>query len=307
MMMFGTTLIILGFCVYILGAEDDLKPSPKQYIANFNDAINNTREPIIFFITPTHQERTQMVDLTRMGQFLQLSSKVYHHNIYWIVIEDKEDHCSPRIRRLLERSGLIFAHLFQASDKITATARFGFKSNKGINQRNHALNIIEKHYNEYPMDSRNVVVYFADSDNTYDTRLVDEVVHTTGLSVFPVGFAAGLLYERCLVHPESGLVTGFVGWKGGRKFPIDMAGFAIDLQLLLDKRPRFRQTVRMGRLESNFISMAVSNMRDLQPLASNCTKVYVWHTKTISRIADDLSDPNPGDAISEYERIREEV
>ena len=105
---------------------------------------------------------------------------------------------------------------------------------KGINQRNFALDIIENRYIDNSQLSRNAVIYFADGDNTYDTRLVDELVKTRGVSVFPVGFTAGLLYERCLVDEKTGLVAGFVGWRGGRKFPIDMAGFSISLQVCLE-------------------------------------------------------------------------
>lgn len=223
--------------VILLLACTALTPVVPQYeplVQDFNTARKHTQKPIIFFITPTHQEYTQIADLTRMSQFLQVATKVEGHNVYWLVVEDSPDLCSARIRHLLDRSGLAYGHVHQASAKVSSSARFGLKMNKGINQRNFALDIIENRYIDNSQLSRNAVIYFADGDNTYDTRLVDELVKTRGVSVFPVGFTAGLLYERCLVDEKTGLVAGFVGWRGGRKFPIDMAGFSISLQVRLE-------------------------------------------------------------------------
>jgi hypothetical protein len=62
----------------------------------------------------------------------------------------------------------------------------------------------------------------------------------------------------------------------------------------------------MGRLESNFIAQVVTEMQDLQPLAKNCTQILVWHTKTDSRIPDDV-EPNPGDSRVTYNRMKMEV
>jgi beta-1,3-glucuronyltransferase len=86
-------------------------------------------------------------------------------------------------------------------------------------------------YLNNPHLSRDAILYFADSDNTYDLRLVTELVRTRQLSVFPVGFTGKSLYERCFVDESTGLVAGFVGWRGGRKFPVDMAGFAFTLKV----------------------------------------------------------------------------
>jgi hypothetical protein len=63
----------------------------------------------------------------------------------------------------------------------------------------------------------------------------------------------------------------------------------------------------MGKLESNFISMMITDKVELKPLASNCTQVLVWHTKTTSRIPDDVVNPNPGDAKKLYELLKAEI
>lgn len=199
-------------------------------LAVYNVPRKNSEEPVIFFVTPTHKYHAQLVDLTRMSQFLQLASKVRNHNIYWIVVEDRSDQCSPQIRQLLQRSDVPFAHLFRESTYY-ANAQYGFKVNKGINQRNRAMDALTDYYKQDRPESKEAVLYFADGDNAYDLRLVAELVQTKAVSVFPVGFTAKKLYERCVVDGSSGKVIGFVGWWGGRKFPVDMAGFALSLEV----------------------------------------------------------------------------
>lgn len=78
-----------------------------------------------------------------------------------------------------------------------------------------------------------------------------------------------------------GKVTGWKsGWRPDRPFAIDMAGFAIDLSLILEKTDaKFQHTMKNGLQESEFLGY-FTTMEDLEPLADNCTKVYVWHTRT---------------------------
>ncbi|KAG8239078.1 hypothetical protein J437_LFUL018893 [Ladona fulva] len=105
--------------------------------------------------------------------------------------------------------------------------------------------------------------------------------YTKGVSVWPVGLVGGLMVEKPLMD-EHGIVKGFnSAWKPERPFPIDMAGFAINLNLFLDRpQAAFSLTVPGGFQESELLHHLVSSVRDLEPLASNCTKVYVWHTRT---------------------------
>jgi hypothetical protein len=118
--------------------------------------FNSTQQPLIYFITPTFKRLTQMADLTRLSNTLALAK-----GIYWIVIEDA-DMCSQRVRDLLDRSGLPYAHVAEKSlpvnllkDKLTIA--------KGVKQRNRALDVT---------DSVGItgVVYFGDDDNAYDGK-----------------------------------------------------------------------------------------------------------------------------------------
>lgn len=76
-------------------------------------------------------------------------------------------------------------------------------------------------------------------------------------------------------------MTGYrSGWKADRPFAIDMAGFAINLDLILKtKEAEFSYKMAKGLQESEFLSY-FTKMEDLEPLADNCSKVYVWHTRT---------------------------
>lgn len=59
-----------------------------------------------------------------------------------------------------------------------------------------------------------------------------------------------------------------------------MAGFAISLELILTKTDaNFSYQMAKGMQESEFLSY-FTRKEELEPLADQCTKVYVWHTRT---------------------------
>lgn len=98
-----------------------------------------------------------MADLTRLSNTLVLAQ-----GVYWIIIEDA-DMCSQRIRDLLDRSGLPYAHIAAKSAPITVEGRAEDTIPKGVKQRNRALDVT---------DSVGItgVVYFGDDDNAYDGK-----------------------------------------------------------------------------------------------------------------------------------------
>ena len=69
------------------------------------------------------------------------------------------------------------------------------------------------------------------------------------------------------------VVGWFCIWGDKRPFPMDMAGFAINLNLLLaHPSARFSQFVARGMQESHLLSSLVT-VDDLEAKADNCTKV----------------------------------
>lgn len=95
---------------------------------------------------------------------------------------------------------------------------------------------------------------------------------TRGVSVWPVGLVGGLRFEGPRV--QDGRVVGFhTAWEPNRPFPVDMAGFAVALPLLLAKpNAQFDATAPRGHLESSLLSHLV-DPKDLEPRAANCTRV----------------------------------
>ncbi len=91
----------------------------------------------------------------------------------------------------------------------------------------------------------------------------------------------GLVTETQLSTPvvKEGKVVGFYdGWIGPRKFPVDMAGFAVNLGFyakMVEKAalPVIPMPFRAGFEEDGFLKSLNVSWSDLQPLANNCTKV----------------------------------
>ena len=123
------------------------------------------------------------------------------------------------------------------------------------------------------------VVYFADDDNTYSLELFEEMRHTKKVSVWPVAFVGELMVEKPLLDPTGKRVVGWnAEWSSRRPFAVDMAGFAINLRLLLrTPKVKFAYEVRRGYQESEFLKHLVT-LDELEPRSP--TKVLVWHTRT---------------------------
>ena len=76
------------------------------------------------------------------------------------------------------------------------------------------------------------------------------------------------------------MIGWFNVWGDNRPFPMDMASFAVNLNLILaHPSARFSQFVKRGMQESHLLQNLV-NLNDLEPKADDCTKIYVWHTNT---------------------------
>nr|KAF6461452.1 beta-1,3-glucuronyltransferase 2 [Molossus molossus] len=104
-----------------------------------------------------------------------------------------------------------------------------------------------------------------------------EMRTTRKVSVWPVGLVGGRRYERPLV--ENGKVVGwYTGWRADRPFAIDMAGFAVSLQVILSnpKAVFKRRGSQPGMQESDFLKQ-ITTVEELEPKANNCTKVFISH------------------------------
>lgn len=97
--------------------------------------------------------------------------------------------------------------------------------------------------------------------------------------MWPVGLVTKLGVSSPVV--KNGTFGGFYdGWVGGRKFPVDMAGFAISVEFLLE-RPKAHMPYKPGFEEDGFLkSLRPFEPAEVELLASNCTQILVWHTQT---------------------------
>ncbi|XP_052096132.1 galactosylgalactosylxylosylprotein 3-beta-glucuronosyltransferase 2-like [Mytilus californianus] len=223
----------------------------------------NKHLPIIYVITPTYKRLTQIPELTRLGNTLRNVPAVH-----WIVVEEGEG-TLEEVRYLLNKIDIKFTYLSATRYKNAP------KTLKGIHQRNKAIFWLRTNIDM----SKDGVVYFADDDNTYDLELFTEMRHTKKISVWPVGFVSKKKYQTPIL--ENGKVVKFDAWNTkNRKFPIDMAGFALNTKTFyFNDDLYFRTTFQKGYQESSFLEICCT-LDDLEPKANECTKVLVWHTKT---------------------------
>ncbi len=91
-----------------------------------------------------------------------------------------------------------------------------------------------------------------------------------------MGYSGGYKAEFPIV--SNGRVVGFEAYLPDlRQFPIDMAGFAINVQFLLRDEPvLFVVNAKKTTGETGFLQAAGFTLPMLEPLAQNCTRVLVW-------------------------------
>lgn len=230
-------------------------------------------DSMIYFVTPTGFRPAQRADLTR------LSYTISHvPNLHWIVVEDSDEK-SKSIAEILERSRLPHTHInvkTPENKKMKHTDPSWYLP-RGVAQRNAALAWIRTQL----MDVKKGAVYFGDDDNTYDLRLFDEIRSIKAVGIWPVGIVGGLLAERPVLA-DNGTVVGFNAlWKPERQFPFDMAAFAVNITLITSHAgASFSYDVPRGYQETHFLTSLGLTRSDLEAKAEECSKVYVWHTRT---------------------------
>lgn len=258
----------------LVTAEQELKRLYPQWSSNLLQPSQTVSQPIIYVITPTYSRPVQKAELTRL-----LNTLKHISSLHWILVEDADSR-SMLVARLLERGGLPYTHLSALTppDYKMQPSEPHWMLPRGVLQRNAGLTWLRSHLETSPQ--AHGVVYFADDDNTYDLRIFEEMRDTQRVSVWPVGLAGYLRYERPVLDDSAHVVGWFTAWKVKRRFALDMAGFAVNTRrLMTHKSAEFSYNVSRGEQESYLLSQLV-NLTDLEPKANNCTEVLVWHTRT---------------------------
>ncbi|XP_039964312.1 galactosylgalactosylxylosylprotein 3-beta-glucuronosyltransferase P isoform X1 [Bactrocera tryoni] len=220
--------------------------------------------PPLYIITPTYRRAEQLAELTRLGYTLK-----HVVNLLWLVIEDANQ-TSPLVIHTLNRIGVPYEYfLAPMPDEYKNTKK---AKPRGVSNRNRGLDYIRA-------NATSGVFYFADDDNTYDISIFEQMRYTQKVSMWPVGLVTKFGVSTPIIR--DGKITGFYdGWIGGRKFPVDMAGFAVSVKFL-HERPNAKMPFKAGYEEDGFLkSLAPLNLTDIELLASNCTEILTWHTQT---------------------------
>uniref|UniRef100_A0A8D8ZZR6 Galactosylgalactosylxylosylprotein 3-beta-glucuronosyltransferase n=1 Tax=Cacopsylla melanoneura TaxID=428564 RepID=A0A8D8ZZR6_9HEMI len=269
----------------LIQTQDELRISRQQMLhyeqiltSSCLDQVNayygSDQVPTIYVITPTYARPVQKAELTRLSHTFMLVPK-----LHWIIVEDASNK-TELVANLLKESNINHTHLHALTpDQYKLKKKDAhWKKPRGVQQRNAALDWLRLFRSS---DTDKGIVYFADDDNSYSLKLFSEMRRVKRVGVWPVGLVGGLKVEKPLVNAQ-GKVIGFNSmWTPQRPFPIDMAGFAINLDLInRNDNVKFSFDVERGYQESAILSKVVSVLSEVEPLADNCTKVYVWHTRT---------------------------
>ncbi|CAG4962216.1 unnamed protein product [Parnassius apollo] len=221
---------------------------------------NSTNLKMIYYVTPTYPRPEQAPELTRLAHTL-----MHVPRLHWIIADDQPI-CSELVLNILRRTNLPFTHISSPKPFIYKGTNFP----RGVSNRRAALTWLQENVGEG-------ILYFGDDDNTVDLQLFEEIRNTKKVSMFPVGLIGGYGISSPVV--KNGKVAGFFdSWPGSRTFPVDMAGFAVNIEFL---KPTATMPYIAGHEEDKFLVSLGLQMEDIEPLADNCTKILVWHTKTV--------------------------
>ncbi len=244
-----------------------------------SDDFSTLQAPVIYFVTPTYARREQVAELTRLSHTL-----MHVPNLVWVLSEDAET-CSRLVAEVALRSRLPHVRLARPMPRkykqdVLHKTKTGYKKKKkeprGVANRNAALDWIAKNA------SIEGVVYFGDDDNTYDLRLFDEIRSTQGVSLFPVGLLGERGVSGPVVSDNGSHVIGFTDpWFHDRLFPIDMGGFAVNVELI--RTSGARMPFIPGAEEDEFLKALGVPKESMEAKAGNGTLVLVWHTQSVKR------------------------
>uniref|UniRef100_F6ZVY0 Galactosylgalactosylxylosylprotein 3-beta-glucuronosyltransferase n=2 Tax=Ciona intestinalis TaxID=7719 RepID=F6ZVY0_CIOIN len=247
-------------------AKEFCKTEPEFHIETIKEDM-----PLIFGVTSTYARHLQLPELTRLSQTL-----LHIPKFHWILTEDSYEK-TETVTKLLQKSGLNYTHL-NAKNNIPSPTKYI----KDYTTRNLALNWIR---GNIPA-TRDAIVYLMDDDNTYSLKLFDEIRATKRAAVWQVGLVGDLLSEGPVRCENGKALEWRTFWWPDRLTPIDMAGFAFHIKLLLERTgAHFRDVPDM---ESDFLSSLCVTRENIE--ANNCKDILVWHTQTkIPKVMDGSS------------------
>ncbi|KAH6935560.1 hypothetical protein HPB50_006799 [Hyalomma asiaticum] len=213
--------------------------------------------PTVYVVTPTYRRANQAPDMVRLSQALMLAKVP----IFWVVVEDAE-RPSALVRNIMSRSVLPGVQLFSRTPPEFRKQIYG----RGVTPRMKAIRWLRANA---VLPS---VLYFADDDNSYDHRLFAQVARVQRVGVLPVGLVGSYGVSSPVVSPNGSVVGFHDAYRPSRHFAMDMAGFAVNMRLVLSSQ-NISLPHKQGAIENAFLESLGVSIHDLEPLASNCTEV----------------------------------
>jgi hypothetical protein len=197
----------------------------------------------IIIVMPTYHRFAHPIEQEELlcvhGALFARSTSQNHSRILWVVVDDANA-TRPSVEAILRESGL--------SNVIYRAV--GPTRDKGHAQRNLALTLVRQRVLENDLKG---VVFNLDDDLRWDPRLLTEELpklekgRVGALAVGNQRMAKRGKHDTPISKPlwdkAGGSVKGFKAGLSGRKFAVDMAGFALDADLL---RPLGRGGVVVG-------------------------------------------------------------
>jgi hypothetical protein len=102
---------------------------------------------------------------------------------------------------------------------------------------------------------------------------VEVVAETLSKHIYSFIISLYQLFATVYIIFQGKVVGFFDSWPSKRKFPVDMAGFAVNVEFLLN-HPNATMPYKAGYEEDQFLSSLGLTLEDIEPKADSCTKVY---------------------------------
>ncbi|KAL3102339.1 hypothetical protein niasHS_003748 [Heterodera schachtii] len=212
--------------------------------------------------------------MTRIFRFSQ--TLMHIADLHWVVIEDANA-TSDAVQRILVRSGIPFTYF-------STTTKPGFPK-RGWTHRNVGLDFVRQHYALFPHNGVGPSLRSSVASlclcNWFFFRSQRYIKKVRTIGIWAVGLAGSAIVEA--PHVENGTITKWdVVYAPKRRFAVDMAGFAVNLRLILNKNASFNLGCVRLSPESCFLAQFGIPREKVEPFGWNDEpkEILVWHTKT---------------------------
>eukprot|EP01055_Gregarina_sp_Pseudo9_P005686 Gregarina_sp_Pseudo_9__5685@NODE_80_length_4505_cov_41_104344_g74_i0_p2_GENE_NODE_80_length_4505_cov_41_104344_g74_i0NODE_80_length_4505_cov_41_104344_g74_i0_p2_ORF_typecomplete_len354_score81_08Glyco_transf_43/PF03360_16/2_9e26_NODE_80_length_4505_cov_41_104344_g74_i09351996 len=241
----------------------------------------------IYVITPTHNTPSRELHLLRVAAQLALVP-----DLTWFIVEDATDidhfiagrlnATLSGIRQRFHRSADGFSWNYTHVDKIV---HMPDDACRGLEPRFHAVDLL---FADIAAGARpHGTIMFLDDDNVYTPHMLAGLRNVTRVGVWPGGNFDQAVFNFPLVSSARSVV-GMFDVFSPRRFPLDMANFAVHTTFALSRLPRKQpsrawrpQWCKAGFLETRMLErLNLKGWTDFEALSFNATAVGFWHTRT---------------------------